>query len=283
MVQPVRARPADERDYNNRMRSAVLNPYFATLVRSIDDPPGEDRPATVLPPLEPDRDAEEERERKDEEDALALLPPDFPPPSVGGDAGPWPAWLLSSSFPIKAAMAIIAYRNRQMAIWHRAATQRTLGAALGITIPDTAMSPAVSAFMARWQRDNIGLISSLPEAVRQDLVRRVARIPIGDRAALSRVLADQYRVTGYRLRLITRDQTTKYVSGLNQIRQTDAGVNAYIWVATRDERVRPDHWVLNGQRFLWSSPPAIGHPGTPINCRCVARPDVRPTTQGDTP
>ena len=273
MVQPVRARPVDERDYNSRMRRAVLLPYFSALARSIDDPTADDPPPQpIVPPLEPD-----EREDREEEDELAPPPP---PPSVGGSAGPWAAWLLASAFPIGAAMSIVGYRNRQMAIWHRAATQRTLGAALGITVPDAAMSPAVAAFMAKWQRDNIGLISSLPEAVRQDLVRRVARIPIGDRGALSQVLADQYRVTGYRLRLITRDQTTKYVSGLNQIRQIDAGVTGYIWVATRDERVRPDHWALNGQRFLWSNPPAIGHPGTPINCRCVARPDVRPLTEG---
>ena len=264
MVQPVRARPADERDYNQRMRQAVLAPYFAALARAIDDPPGDVPPAPAAP------------DREEDEDALDAIP--SPPPVVSGDAGPFPAWLLTAAFPILAATSIISFKNRQMAIWHQAATQRTLGAALGITIPSTAMSPVVASFMARWQRDNIALISSLPEVVRQDLVRRVAGIPIGDRGALSKVLSQEYRVAGYRLRLITRDQTTKYVSGLNQIRQTSAGVEGYIWMATRDERVRPDHLALDGQRFLWRSPPAIGHPGQPINCRCVARPDVRSLT-----
>ena len=275
MVQPVRARPKDERQYNSLMRSAVLDPYFATLARSIDDPPGDSPPASPVPPLTPPPLPAQETEDREERDPLPTPPPPLPPP-VDGDAGPFPAWLLAAAFPIAASTAIIAYKNRQMSIWHQAATQRTLGAALNITIPSASMSPQVAGFMAQWQRDNIALISSLPQVVKDDLARRVARIPFGDRAGLSNVLASQYRVTGYRLRLITRDQTTKYVSGLNQIRQTSAGVNAYIWVATRDERVRPDHWALNGQRFLWSSPPPIGHPGDPINCRCVARPDVRP-------
>ena len=278
MVQPVRARASDERDYNRRMRSAVLAPYFAALVRALNDDPGETPPAPPPPPLP----VEPEPEREDEEEAAPVVPiPTFEPsPQVDGGAGPWPAWLLGSAFPVGAAMSIIGYKNRQMAIWHQAATQRTLGAALGITIPNTSMSPQIAAFMQQWQRNNINLITSLPQAVKNDLVRRVGGIPFADRAALSKVLSQQYRVTGYRLRLITRDQTTKYVSGLNQIRQTSAGVNGYIWVATRDERVRPDHWALNGQRFQWSSPPSIGHPGEPINCRCVARPDVRPETQG---
>ena len=179
-----------------------------------------------------------------------------------------------------AAASAVAFQSRRLETWHRIATQRTLGAALGINIYNAEMTPAIAEFMARWRTTNINLIRSLPEVVKRGLDRRVATIAVGDRGALADILAKEYRVSGYRLRLITRDQTTKYVSGMNRIRQTNAGVQGYIWTATRDERVRPDHWALNGQRFLWSAPPSIGHPGDPINCRCVARPDVRSLTPG---
>ncbi len=43
-----------------------------------------------------------------------------------------------------------------------------------------------------------------------------------------------------------------------------------------DERVRPSHEALDGTRQRWDDPPAEGHPGEPINCRCIAEPVLGP-------
>ena len=257
MVQPVRPRRSDERSYTQRLRVSLVDPYFAAIAKTIETGDTEQVPAELLP---------------------------FLPVAVAPDTTPAPDTVAASAdiapFPIATAAAVIGYQADEVAAWHTAATRRTLGKELGVLIPDDQNDPVVREFMEAWRRRNIDLISTIPDEAKAGLERRMARIPVGDRAALNNVLAQEYRVTGSRLRLITRDQTTKIVSGLNQIRQTRAGIIAYIWLATADERVRPSHLELNRQRFLWSQPPSIGHPGEPIQCRCVALPDFRSATVG---
>lgn len=80
-------------------------------------------------------------------------------------------------------------------------------------------------------------------------------------------------VTESRAKLIARDQTSKMNSSFNQVRQTDLGIDKYIWQTSDDERVRPEHVEHEGKTFRWSEPPAnTGHPGEDIQCRCVAIP-----------
>lgn len=75
-------------------------------------------------------------------------------------------------------------------------------------------------------------------------------------------------------RLVAHDQINKLNADLNQTRQRAAGVTKYVWTTQGDSRVRPAHRALNGQVFDWQNPPAVGPPGTPINCRCFAVPVV---------
>ena len=73
--------------------------------------------------------------------------------------------------------------------------------------------------------------------------------------------------------LLSRDQTTKLNASLTKLRQESAGITEYIWQTAGDERVRPTHKANDGKKFNWDKPPAkTGHPGTDINCRCVAIP-----------
>lgn len=59
----------------------------------------------------------------------------------------------------------------------------------------------------------------------------------------------------------------------------EAGSKGYRWVTRRDERVRARHAAVDGKRFDWSDPPAVGrngehhHPGGDYNCRCRALPE----------
>lgn len=88
-------------------------------------------------------------------------------------------------------------------------------------------------------------------------------------------------VSQSRAELIARDQTLKLNSQLNTTRQQNAGVTQFDWSTTGDDRVRPDHAELNGQRFSYVDPPVTNKrtgernlPGMDIQCRCLALPVV---------
>jgi SPP1 gp7 family putative phage head morphogenesis protein len=80
------------------------------------------------------------------------------------------------------------------------------------------------------------------------------------------------QITRKRARLIAKDQTASFNGALNQARQTQIGIDRYIWETMQDERVRHEHAKRHGKTFYWSQPPEDGHPGEPINCRCTAIP-----------
>lgn len=73
---------------------------------------------------------------------------------------------------------------------------------------------------------------------------------------------------------IARDQVGKLNGQLEEQRQTELGVTQYIWRTSMDERVRPEHDMLEGQTFDWDGEDESpeGEPGTPIMCRCWAEP-----------
>ena len=64
------------------------------------------------------------------------------------------------------------------------------------------------------------------------------------------------------------------------MRQQAAGVNEYTWSTSRDERVRPMHAKLEGQRFAYDDPPETtedgetNNPGEDWQCRCIALPVI---------
>ena len=77
-----------------------------------------------------------------------------------------------------------------------------------------------------------------------------------------------------RAKLIAQDQIQKFNSELNKARQTDAGVKKYIWRTSKDNRVRDRHKARENNVYKWSDPPADGHPGIPVRCRCRAEPVI---------
>lgn len=75
-----------------------------------------------------------------------------------------------------------------------------------------------------------------------------------------------------RAALIVRNEVGNASAYGQQATQEEAGITHYEWVAASDERVRPEHAARNGKIFAWDNPPADGHPGQPIQCRCVSVP-----------
>jgi SPP1 gp7 family putative phage head morphogenesis protein len=79
-----------------------------------------------------------------------------------------------------------------------------------------------------------------------------------------------------RARLIARDQIGKLNGQLDRQKQTEAGLDSYIWRGSLDERERPEHVAREGDVFKWSQPPPDGHPGQAVQCRCSAEPNLEP-------
>lgn len=157
---------------------------------------------------------------------------------------------------------------------------RMFGAVLGIRIPrsDTWLGTKIQNFVA----ENVSLITTLDEThfgkIEQAILRNVQTGMIGKDVteAVQDIIDNVEDIEGSseaRADLIARDQTSKFNSSLNEARQTEVGVNKYVWSTSLDERVRESHAEKEGEVFSWDDPPAdTGHPGQDIQCRCVALP-----------
>jgi SPP1 gp7 family putative phage head morphogenesis protein len=83
-------------------------------------------------------------------------------------------------------------------------------------------------------------------------------------------LAELADVSESRAEVIARDQTLTLNGQITEERQTSAGIERYTWSTSLDERVRDEHAALEGEVISWDEPPAVGHPGADVLCRCVA-------------
>ena len=122
---------------------------------------------------------------------------------------------------------------------------------------------------------NAQLINSIPQ---QELLRVAGDVERGlqEGASLKTItesIKNSFGITRRRAKNIARDQTTKLNASLTKLRQQELGVDSYEWQTSGDERVRESHRLNDGKIFRWDDPPKkTGHPGTDVNCRCVAIP-----------
>jgi SPP1 gp7 family putative phage head morphogenesis protein len=171
---------------------------------------------------------------------------------------------------------IVDAQGRALSTWSRDDLSRVLG----VDVEDE--TPATRAALARFRRENVALIKSIAmdlhaevRALVRDAVRSGRRVE-----SLAEEIEARYGVGARRARLIARDQTLKAHADLTRIRHRDAGIEAYVWSTSRDERVRPMHVALEGRQFLWAEPPVTNprgdrnHPGRDYQCRCVAIPVI---------
>ncbi len=94
-------------------------------------------------------------------------------------------------------------------------------------------------------------------------------------ARLARIFAE-YHTHPQRLRPLRTAMEERLVrafaGAINQLRQEDLGIDAYIWRSQDDAKVRDLHAGYDDQIFRWDTPPEGGHPGEAYNCRCYAEP-----------
>ncbi len=179
---------------------------------------------------------------------------------------------------VTAAMNISDFNQKE---WRAIVKQ-----AIGIDL--YANEPWLRDELKSWARENANLITTMEEgAIRQVSQWTQKGLREGwSHRDIAKNIEERFDVSRSWAKFIARDQTGKLNGDLTQARQTESGVKAYFWRDSRDERVRgnpgglypkaePSHWDRNGQRFLWSKPPAGGHPGHDYNCRCTSEPDLR--------
>ncbi|MFZ5440474.1 MAG: minor capsid protein [Myxococcota bacterium] len=182
--------------------------------------------------------------------------------------------LLEGPFASRELAAAIETIGRRTSDWQKAQLQHQLRAAVGVDVPIG--EPQWAQRIETFTEENVGLIRSIPEEYLAQVQRTVLRgIAEGSRwEDLVDTIGERFGVAESRAALIARDQVGKFYSSLNAARQQDLGLTHFFWRTAGDERVRPEHVALNGERFSWNKLPAEGMPGTPINCRCNADPDV---------
>ena len=174
---------------------------------------------------------------------------------------------------------VVAENLERVRNHHRLATRRVIRSAIGVDVALLLSEPPVAEFMRRKIAENVDLIKTIPERLKVSLTKRMRQefetAPF-DKARLRELLREEYQSSGYNLTRITRDQTSKIIGQLTEIRQRQLGIPGYQWSDSGDSRVRPSHAANDGIFFLWSEPPATGAPGSEFLCRCSALATITP-------
>jgi len=135
----------------------------------------------------------------------------------------------------------------------------------------------------KWADENVDEIRSLHEELFDDIAESlIAGIKAGEHVGS---IGERINgITGRfkrRDELLARDQMGTLNAQINEHRQTRLGIEKYRWTDSGDDKVRDLHEVLHGQVFAWNDPPAEGHPGEPINCRCIPDPQIEAFLRND--
>lgn len=161
--------------------------------------------------------------------------------------------------------------------WHTTRYIRSVRSATGVRVDGFFRIEDVRVPLEERISQNVSLIRGLSDDTR----RRVEAVVFESFALrrtkreFTRQLALAMGVSQRQASGIARDQAEKIQSFLTEFRQQQLGFDEYIWRTMRDDRVRVSHRAREGVRFRWSRPPVDGHPGHPVNCRCLAEAYMR--------
>lgn len=151
-------------------------------------------------------------------------------------------------------------------------TQKVFHSVLGVDV--LIREPWLAGEMITFTNQNVALIKSLSEQYFTDIEGIVQRgIQEGTRHETIRdELVKKFGATKNRAKVIARDQVSKFNGKLTQLRQQSVGIKKYRWITAGDRRVRASHKARDEEVFSWKNPPSDGHPGQPVQCRCIAEP-----------
>lgn len=170
--------------------------------------------------------------------------------------------------------------------------QASLGKALGVRQAVIFDDDAVKATAELMGEQAVHLIKTIPEEyfdrVQVAVLRSYQQERLPEDRTLIEELMELTEQQYERAKLIAVDQTNKMHGLITQTRQQSLGIEEFIWRTARDQRVVGDpsglypkpsklhgnHFVREGVKYRWDSPPSDGVPGYPIRCRCYAEPVI---------
>jgi len=191
----------------------------------------------------------------------------------------WAASLITILTPLRASLdptdveATAQAAAEQVNAFNVGQRNKVIRAALGADIfaAEPWLADEVESFVA----ENVALIKDIGDKTATDvegIVKRGLREGKTNKE-ISAEIRQRFTVGKNRARLIARDQVGKLNGQLTKLRQEELGLTRYVWRTVGDERVRASHRANDGEVFSWDKPPATGHPGEDIQCRCYAEPD----------
>ncbi|MGO9370650.1 MAG: phage minor head protein [Syntrophobacteraceae bacterium] len=143
-------------------------------------------------------------------------------------------------------------------------------ASLGVDIGPVLNDPRIKRILVAHAKKTCSEITTIPQQYRGKVAKAVldsfyGTLPEG-RSPIEH-LQSICPMSHQEASLISRDQTSKLTSRLNQARQEAIGIEEYIWRAVIP---RCNHSERNGKKYRWDSPPSGGHPGQSYLCSCIA-------------
>ncbi len=190
---------------------------------------------------------------------------------IRGDALPWVGILAGLFLTVRNRMAeeldpefldrLAGNAAIETSDFNKEEMTRQLRATIGVDIFLT--DPSLVETVAAFTKVNVALIKTIPAnyfGQIEDIIRTNLRA--GRRAEQFRgELEARFGVTERRAQFIARDQISKINGQLTESRQTDLGLDEYIWRTSRDERVRESHRDLEGTIQKWGEPPVVSDDG----------------------
>lgn len=161
--------------------------------------------------------------------------------------------------------------------FHRKTWRNELNQKTGIDLKSIMKESTVKPTIDKAIKENVDLIKSIPQEYHDKIIAAIDKgmVDGDDSITLKKAIKEIGDVTESRATLIARDQTSKMLSDLNEVRQKEIGIERYIWTTSGDSRVRETHAANEGKSFRWDNPPEeTGNPGEDVQCRCVADPDL---------
>lgn len=159
---------------------------------------------------------------------------------------------------------------------------RQIKAGLGIEL-DTVADRGLMKLIRHFTAENVSLIRTVPQEYFSQVEKvALAGVKAGRRAKdIAEDLRVRANVAQSRVKVIARDQVSKFQGDMNHVRQSDLGIKRFRWMTMGDNRVREVHAARNGKSYAWADPPGDAGdpadgalPGAGIQCRCFGAPDL---------
>ncbi len=153
-------------------------------------------------------------------------------------------------------------------------TLKTIAQVAAIDVSTSALAVAEEA----WTLNQSRLLAQLTADEFSDLERHIFDAVVQGKTPrqVAKELEGRLDISKRRLEFITTNETENFNAAITKKRQTDLGIDSYMWSTSGDQRVRLTHRALDRTTHRWDDPPNIPdegplHPGQPIRCRCVAQ------------